>query len=390
MLTGPLDRSSSVSLAQQIARQMRDAIRGDVFADGQRIPDEKTLAQAFQVGRGTVRRALADLEGEGLIVRRKGKGTFVAGASRPNGGDVPSIGVLVWSEAFFSEVTRGASEEAHARGYLLSLASSGVRKWDEDFYDVASGDPRSIFESMAQREKELIDAFGNAGISGLLIAASSYPDPNLERIEDRLGVPVVLLVSMRQSGLEFVRVDNFEGAGLAVRHLYDLGHRSIAHITHEAVPDMASRPERLTGFREYCTLCGLPSEACPVLSVPTFHGDTLQRLMADFIRDHPSVTAYFCYSDYFAAHLVRAALALGLRVGEDISVVGLDDSDIARSCAVPLTSVSGQWDTLGRLAVRRVIERIEYPASVLPQGILTMPELVVRESTGPPCGVRTG
>ena len=363
-------RSSPVPMGQQIARILRERLVTGVYESGQRLPDEDSLAAEFGVSRGTLRRGVADLVRQGLVVRKRGKGTFVISSGRHAQDDVPTIGVLVWDEHYlFPDVIRGVSKEAQARGYSVNVACSAPERLWKDGED----------------EDHALQALLKAQPAGLVVVPypASASDYGAHR---RWGVPVVLALESCHLDEDYVVADNFSGARQAIEHLYSLGHRSIAHITHGDVHDVPARSERLRGFRETSARLGILEGNRPEIEVAINNSKTLRKQVAETIRDNESVTAFFCYNDYIAHTLFTAARLAGKSVPEDFSVVGFDDSPYACDCQVPLTSVSQKLVQIGVVATRMVIEKIERPEETCKRAVLVAPRLVVRESTAPPRG----
>ena len=357
-------RSSVVPMSAQIARTVRGRIAGGSLRVGDRLPDEETLARQFQVSRNTVRNALKELAGEGLIARRRAKGTFVASSPGNETSRVPAIGILVWADIdFFQGLIQGASQAAQARGYMLVVAYSGTD------------------------EAEVLRRLCDNAISGLLLVATARSTHDFGPLQDA-GVPVVLVDELPNLDEDYVVVDNFRGSALAVEHLVELGHRSIAHITHDNPFDVPCQPERRRGFVDTCARLGLDEEQCPVLVLPGITKTPLPKAsydrLCDLLGSDGGPTALCCYNDTIAAAACNVVRSLGMAVPGDISITGFDDSDLARSAPVPITSVSPETPAMGALAAELLLDKIEKPGRIPRQGILVTPRLVVRDTTAPP------
>ena len=205
-------------------------------------------------------------------------------------------------------------------------------------------------------------------------------------IHRKRGVPVVLAVELCHLDEDYVIADNYAGAKQAVEHLYGLGHRSIAHVTHGDVRDIPARSERLRSFRETCARLGLEKRACPVIEVDHFHAEAMGERFREMAGEETAVTAYFCYNDVVARRLLGEFRLAGKAIPGDASVVGFDDSNVARTCAVPMTSVSQEAVEIGIIAARLLIEKIEKHGVGGKRTVLVGPRLVVRESTAAPRG----
>jgi LacI family transcriptional regulator len=170
--------------------------------------------------------------------------------------------------------------------------------------------------------------------------------------------------------------DNVAGAGLAVRHLHALGHRRIATIT--GLLDTKPGVDRLRGYRDACAELGLAFRDEYVVQ-GDFYFDAghegARRLLA--LPEPP--TAIFAASDMTAIGAVRGATEAGLRVPDDLSVVGFDDIQMAQHVHPPLTTVRQEKSGLGRAAGEALLRQIEGSTSTEP--VTLGVELIVRGST---------
>jgi DNA-binding LacI/PurR family transcriptional regulator len=223
------------------------------------------------------------------------------------------------------------------------------------------------------------DAFLGMRADGLVIATEPSPDivDALTR-DGRLLVPSVVTGGRAGSlpGADIVAVDEHEGARLAVEHLRGLGHREIAHLTGLG----GSAANRLAGYETALGAAGLP----PIVSGQG--GETTEdagfRATRILLDEHPAITAIFAANDTMAAGALAALRARGLSAPADVSVVGFDNSPLAASRLVDITTIDDRGAELGAETVRRLLARIQDPA--LPATTtLVPPTLVVRSSTGP-------
>ena len=271
------------------------------------------------------------------------------------GGRTLSIGVVTQSidSPFYGEGLRGIEDELSSAGYIPLFVSG---HWD------------------AADEQKCIDVLLSRRVDGVIMFTGRLPDRALLAVAKR--VPMVVtgrqLSAPRLSNLNF---DNVEGARLATRHLIELGHRRIAHITGDIAH--ADAVEREQGYRLALEEAGIALD--PALVVP---GNFLEAsgLMAlnQLVESRQDFTAIFAANDQMA---IGAALGLyrkSLRVPDDVSLVGFDDLSGAQYAIPPLTTVRQPVYELGRLSASAVLAllRGETPEVELPP-----PQLVVREST---------
>jgi DNA-binding LacI/PurR family transcriptional regulator len=209
----------------------------------------------------------------------------------------------------------------------------------------------------------------------LILLGPQEPTASLVRLATRLPV-IVLARGVRHAAVDVVRTADAEGLHQAVDHLVQLGHRRIAHIDGGRAPGAA---ERRRGYRDALRGHGLDRYAQIVPGGLTEEdGAAAARALLD---DPP--TAVTVFNDRCATGVLDVLARHGRKVPGDVSVVGYDDSRLARLAHVDLTTIAQDTGTMTRLAVRRAIDRIEGTA-VARREVVVPPRLVVRGTTGPP------
>jgi LacI family transcriptional regulator len=274
-----------------------------------------------------------------------------------------TVGVLLpdlYGE-FFSEVIRGLDGEARAQGYHLLVSSSH-----------ASTD-------------ELIAAVRamHGRIDGLIVMAPDVDAP--QALRDTIGsFPIVLLDGgMGATEFDSISLGNAEGARLAVRHLLDLGHRRVATVAGPA--GNVDARQRLFGYRTEMREGG--GRWSPELELAgDFTEPSGYEAGAALLALETPATAVFCANDYMAIGILGRLSEAGLRVPEDLSVVGFDDIVMARYLSPALTTVHVDTAELGARAVRRVLEILKGDGSSSgPKRSETLrATLAVRASSGRP------
>jgi LacI family transcriptional regulator len=190
-------------------------------------------------------------------------------------------------------------------------------------------------------------------------------------------VPVVL-VDNHLAGVDSVLGDNVGGARLAVEHLITHGHKRIAFVA-ETLVDLSFR-ERFEGYRQALTAQGIPFDECLVAEGGR-RPDSDRIAMAKLLESQPWPTAIFGANDYMAIGAMTVVKAAGLRVPEDMAVIGFDDGDKAPIVEPPLTTVHVPRDRMGEVATQRLMARLADPG--LPLAKIVLPtELAIRTSCG--------
>lgn len=223
----------------------------------------------------------------------------------------------------------------------------------------------------------------DVAIDGALVYTCEPRSAGVEWLSRR-GLPVVAVDQDLGSSVPGVRVDDRGGAAQAARHLLDQGHARIGVLTlgiadaQGTLGDSDSYParERMAGWRAALDEAGVE----PVVAMAAYQPHASALDAARELLRTADVTGVLCFSDVFALAVVQAAEELGLKVPEDISVVGYDDNPIASTSRPPLTTVRQDITAKGHLAAGMLVDLIERrptPSATLPA------TLVVRDSTGP-------
>lgn len=333
----------------------------------------KDIARAAGVSYSTVSRALNDSSLISDDVRRRVRSLAQEMGYTPNGlaqslhsRRTNSIGVIITTigDPFFVDVVQGVDDVARQTGNSVFLATS-------------NNDP--------DEEIRIIETFDRRRVDGVIVAASRVGDEYANRLE-QIHIPVILVNNQAVGAyrnLYSVAVDDYNGACQAVQHLLELGHRRIGYIGINNRP--GSNELRLRGYLDTLQAAGI-TPAGEWIQINAGH--TLEGLRGDMqvgytLGGHilgQELTAVFCYCDSIAAGLLRACRERGLRVPEDLSVVGYDDSEICEVVHPPLTTVHQPRRPMGRLATEMLLASIA--GEQLSDQKLQL-DLVVRGSTAP-------
>jgi DNA-binding LacI/PurR family transcriptional regulator len=192
-----------------------------------------------------------------------------------------------------------------------------------------------------------------------------------------VGVPIIAVAAGQRRGHLTTSIDQYRGARAAVRHLVELGHTNIAHLS--GPPSAPDAIERLRGWRDELA-------AAQLVAREPGHGDWSAESgyrFGELLTGDPDATAVFVANDQMALGLVSSLVARGLRVPEDMSVVGFDDVPEAGFYQPPLTTVSQDFAALGALTMQRVLIALEEPEGVAESTPIPT-RLIVRKSTAAP------
>jgi DNA-binding LacI/PurR family transcriptional regulator len=270
-----------------------------------------------------------------------------------------TLGVVSFDTTLYGPASTlvGIERAAHEAGYFIIVAS------------LKALDRPSVADA--------VDRLRRHGVDGILAITplEEAADALLHAPADAPGDPPLLAVEAGpDDALPVVAVDQYDGAAKATRHLLDLGHQTVWHISGPA--EFLESRERVAGWR--ATLEAADSEPPEPLA-----GDWSARSGYDLGRRlgrDPAVTAVFVANDQMALGVLRALHEGGRRVPQDVSVVGFDDIPEAQFFLPPLTTIRQDFDEVGSRSVRLLLRMLDEGAS-LPSAPRVQPELVVRAST---------
>jgi DNA-binding LacI/PurR family transcriptional regulator len=269
-----------------------------------------------------------------------------------------TLGVVSFDTTLYGPASTlfGIERAAHEEGYFIIVAS------------LEALNRASVVDAVERLRRQ--------GVEGILVIA-----PHAEASEALLhapsDVPLVAAEAGPDRAMPVVAVDQFAGAATATRHLLDLGHETVWHVT--GPPNFIESRQRREGWRATLEAAGAaPPEPLIGDWSPGAGYELGKQLSAD-----PAVTAVFVANDQMALGVLRAMHEAGRSVPDELSVVGFDDIPEAAYFQPPLTTVRQDFIEMGRRSLRTLLGTIETGRRV-PSGSLVPPELIVRGSTGPP------
>lgn len=279
-------------------------------------------------------------------------------------GRTKTLGLVITTivNPFYPELAKGIEDTARSLGYSIILCCTN--------FDISL-------------EKQYIDMLRSRGVDGIIFTSAHIRDPNITRlVED--GFPLIL-VNRRVHGdplmdsINYVVVENAKGGFLAIEHLIRMGHERIGIISGPS--DSSPAVERLEGARRAFTEYGLDPGELLVLEgdfLKSSGYEAAKKFLA--MRDSPS--AIFGINDYMALGALEAILDSGLKVPEDIALIGFNDIEFSSLKAIELTTIGQKKYEMGSIAVHTLIERIEKGDGDRARQITLEPELIVRKSCG--------
>ena len=354
----------------EIYRSLRSDIAARRFAPENRLPAESSLATRFKAARETVRRALEHLQREGLVEKRKGIGAFVTkrGERKTN-----LLGLLLptlSSSEFFVDIKNEIEAAARRAGYRIVLETIEKTTPSETALTARRIARRIlvnriegvIFRPLVDDrfEKcnlEILRIFKNAEMPAVLLDADAVPPP-------------------LRSNLDLVAINNVRAGQCVAQHLVGRARRRIAFMMQgKSIGPNSNWKSRLFGVAGELALLGVDTG---VQTLPFAPDDS--RALKATLKRKTAPDAIVCGNDETAVELVNSLVSLGVRVPEDVAVVGFDDANFARSSVPPLTTISQPVKLLAKTALKTLLTRIRFRENA-PREILLDAPLVVRRST---------
>jgi DNA-binding LacI/PurR family transcriptional regulator len=328
------------------------------------------VAAAAGVSTATVSRAVRGLPRVSPATREKilavAESLGYVASSSASGlatGRTKTIGVLApfVSRWFFSKAIEGADRELHARQYNLSLFNLGGH---------GSNRERLFSKTMVYKQ-----------IDALLVLCMALSHDEIEHLQ-KIDIPLVI-VGGHVEECPYIGIDDYAAASTAVRHLIDLGHTDIAllHGDDETDLNFDVPRVRIQAFQDVMRGAGLQIRPeWDVWGDFTVHSgqEAFRRLWA---AEGPKPTAVFCASDEMAMGVIFEAGKAGVRVPEDLSVIGIDDHDF--SDAMGLTTVGQHPDQQAELGTKMLLDELDGTAGSV-HSVVAPHRLIVRRTTAPP------
>lgn len=343
---------------------IKSGINSGRFLSGDQLPSEAQISEELSVARNSVRQALRNLNAQGFVETRPGIGTFcLAPGHSGNGSRDVALICFSTSQYIFPELVSGVQNSLTRHGYHMLLSQTACNSVIE----------RDILVRLQER-----------GVAGIVLEPSfgdnGFANADIVRDVVNAGIPVVLVDNAYPDG-EFsaVTMDDTGGGRLAASHLFERGHRDIG-ITYDA--DYLPKIKRKNGAVALLSERGvrIPEEWQICYPSPHESGFLQKKVRRVLTAGGRRPTAFCCSSDEEAMDVVAVAQELGLRVPEDISAVGFDNSALATHGRVALTTVDHPTHYMAELATSLLVHEVRYPNVLSRTVSIVRPRLINRNS----------
>lgn len=350
----------------QIADHLESQIDDGLLKPSDPLPSYRELAAEYNVSIVTINQVMRQLDTRGRIIRRRGKGIYVAPPTKRNS-QTHNLGLIVPDIAnpYFASLAKYIQQDFLTHNYAVLTLSSG-------------GDLVNLNRCLRQ----LI----NRKVDGLLLIPLDIHRTEQEEALWKLKVNRIPFVyiddEFSRVPSDYVILDVEQGVRSVAKHLISLGHKRIGCISAQPYIEITSI--KIRTFAVYLKEHKVGIEERNIIVSEKRHDEGGFEAGLQLLGQPERPTAVFATNDIIAVGVIRAARKLGLRVPEDVSVAGFDDIQIAQMFDPPITTVSQPAESIAHTATDILLRRIhdELPAEF--QKVVFPLNLVVRESTAPP------
>ncbi len=348
---------------ERIVSWVQTEIENGALSRGDKLPSENELMERFRVSRQTVRRAMEELTEKGVVEGRRGSGTYVTVNTRryAAGKEIRIAVMLTYVDTYiFPSIIKGIESVLSSEGCTLQIAMT---------------------DNAVEKERMLLKEFIHTqSVDGIIAETvkSALPNPNMElyREIENMGIPVLFVNSYyKELDIPHISMDDRKAGYLAAKHLAECGHTRIGGIFKA---DDGQGHLRYAGYTDALMEQEIKIRGDQVIWIDSEELRTMGEESAKFLKRLKGCTACVCYNDETAYKIVEIFRKAGHRVPEDLSVVGIDNSGLAKFCPVPLTSVENPVEKLGRTAAERMTWKIFRNEEM--ETVEFEPQLIIRNS----------
>ena len=323
----------------EIVNWIRKKIAEGELTVGNRIYSENELVSIFGVSRQTVRHAISILCNEGVLERKRGSGTYI---SKPNERkkDTKRIAVITTyiDEYIFPAIIKRVEQRLSKEGYVIQL---------------------SFTNNSVEKERQILEEIlKSKSVDGIIVEAtkSGLPNPNLHLYNElkENDIPFIFINSYYpEIDAPHVSMNDRKAGHLVTQHLLSCGHRNIAAIFK---CDDGQVMLRYAGYMDALIEADIRIRGERVIWIDTDEQRNLSEDTGRILRRIRNCTACVCYNDEVANKLVAICLEQGMKVPQDISITGMDNSDLTTYCEVPLTYAINPIKELGETVAKAILD----------------------------------
>ncbi|MGJ7588560.1 GntR family transcriptional regulator [Staphylococcus shinii] len=330
---------------QIVANEIKEQIINKTYQVGMLLPTEKQFQDRYNVSRYTIRQAMDLLVKEGFIRKKKGSGSYVSYSylNTRQANETKKIGVIVTylSDYIFPSIIRGIENVFRKNGYSLILASTNNNH---------------------EEERKCLEMMLNQGVTGLIVepTKSNVYNPNLSyySLFKQRDIPILMInAKYDELNLPYTAIDDVKSGYLATKYLIDHGHEHIALITK--IDDNQGKLRMKGYFNAF--------ESNHILfkgeHIYTFDTESkpqvIEQIVEHICNKKINITGLVCYNDAIAYEVMQELKKRNMRIPNDLSVVGQDNSVLSKLNQMDLTTTSHPQELLGSRAAEWMISTID-------------------------------
>jgi DNA-binding LacI/PurR family transcriptional regulator len=261
------------------------------------------------------------------------------------------------NNGFFAQIVEGCQTYLLSKGYNLIIICSNKYKEHE----------LGVLRSIDQRQ-----------FRGIIVSGSGFYEGQYEDVLKQFSVPIILIESLPQSySINSVYINDKIGVEAALNHFLETGHKRIAAVTGET--KLITTQRRLKVLKDYLNK-KLPDYEVPVVSAIYSSMHSAKISLKELLLIDPKLTAIFAFNDVLAIGIIKGAHELGIKIPEELSIIGFDDIPVASYFTPALSTLYSPSEELGREAAKLLLDKIENNDQQI-RNVLLPVKLVLREST---------
>ncbi len=357
-----------ITLSQQAKNVILEKIEKSEYRIGEKIPSEESLASEFGVSRMTVRQAIIELVNEGILCRIQGRGTFVAEKTSQDklhkNSDTSLIAIIVpnLKNSFYFQIVSGIENVLRRNSFEIVLCSV-----NEDAFE----------------ERKRLNRVFEIGGKGVILVAGVHSQLNVDIIRElNEKIPLIIVdVAVSEVNANIIISDDRKGGFLITRHLIEIGHKNILHLS--GPNGDSSAKERLQGYIDALKAYNIEFNA-EFVKYTNWHTDDGYYETKKFFLNNPmKVSAIFACNDDVAIGAYKALRELKISVPDEIALAGYGNLNTGIHMEVPLTTVDQAAEEMGKTAARMILEKLNEPVKTTSNREVRIPvKLVIRQSCG--------
>lgn len=349
---------------QELIDYVYNLIDDGTLKSGDRLFSENELSAMFHISRQTVRRAIGELEENGVVKRIRGSGTYIGDNRQENLKKRNRIAVVTTyvDSYIFPKTIQGIEKVLSEHGYFVQIAFTN---------------------NTLEREKSVLeDMISQDDVAGVIVEGtkSGLPNPNLflYRKLMKRRIPILFFNTFYpELDVPHVSLNDVEAGSKAVQFLIEKGHKDIGAILK--LDDGQGRL-RYLGYLNAMEAAGLPVKDSRMIWIDTEESRQLSLCMDRIMSRLEGCSAVLCYNDQVAFQLIHLLRERKIAIPEQLAVISIDDSDLARHSEVPITSLPHPKEKLGETAANHLLEMLNGRCKNATFEFST--RVVERESTG--------